>query len=321
MTAGAKEYPLSDNSCKQLILIVDDEPRNIAALQDVLGQDYHLVFATNGEDALQRAQEDPQPDLILLDVRIPKIHGFEVCARLKNEAHTRNIPVIFLTARYTTSEEAQGLQLGAIDYIRRPFSAPVIHARIHNHLELKKHRDMLENLSTLDGLTNIPNRRRFDEIFAHERNRANRTKKPLSLLFIDIDHFKLYNDAYGHLQGDDCLRVVAKALQKTLSRPADFVARFGGEEFVVLLPDTGESGCRHLAHKILQAVDELRIVHAASPVAPHVTISIGAVTCLDVCRQTHMLDMADRLVYQAKQEGRHRICCGTLQKSDRQDGA
>lgn len=305
---------LSHAPSNQTILIVDDEPINIKALQLVLGDEHNLVFATTGEMALEMAANDPQPDLILMDIVMPGLDGFEVCERLKNNARTRDIPVVFLTARWETSEEARGLELGAVDYIRKPFSPPIIKARIRNHLELKKTRDLLENLSTLDGLTNIPNRRRFDEIFAHEWNRAVRNKAPLSLLFIDIDHFKNYNDCYGHLAGDDCLKAVARVLQSSLGRAADFLARFGGEEFIILLPDTRENGCRYLAEAIRSAVEKLDIEHKASPVADHITVSIGAVTCADVtdCDRDRLLEHADRLLYQAKHEGRNRVTSQTV---------
>jgi len=291
----------------QTIMIVDDEPINIKALEYVLGEEHNLVYATSGEMALEMAQSDPQPDLILMDIVMPGLDGFEVCDLLKKNEKTRNIPVVFLTAKWETSEEAKGLELGAVDYIRKPFSPPIIRARIRNHLELKKNRDLLENLSTLDGLTNIPNRRRFDEIFVHEWSRAVRKNSPLSLLFIDIDHFKNYNDFYGHLAGDDCLKAVARILQSSLGRPADFLARFGGEEFIILLPDTNESGCRHLAENIRLAVEMLHLEHKDSPVADHITVSIGAVTCIDVaqCDRSTLLEHADRLLYMAKHEGRN----------------
>ncbi len=305
---------MSHPPSNQTILIVDDEPINIKALQLVLGEEHNLVFATTGEMALQMAVEEPQPDLILMDIVMPGLDGFEVCRLLKNDDRTRNIPVVFLTARWETSEEAKGLELGAVDYIRKPFSPPIIKARIRNHLELKKTRDLLENLSTLDGLTNIPNRRRFDEILVHEWNRAVRKKAPISLLFIDIDHFKYYNDHYGHLAGDDCLKAVARVLQSSLGRAADFLARFGGEEFIILLPDTKESGCRHLAEAIRSAVEKLDIEHRDSPVADHLTVSIGAVTCIDVtkCDRELLLEHADRLLYQAKHEGRNRVKAQTI---------
>jgi diguanylate cyclase (GGDEF)-like protein len=310
--SGANLLPHEHSN--QTILIVDDEAINIKALQLVLGDEYNLIFATTGEMALRMALEPPQPDLILMDIVMPGLDGFEVCSRLKHDERTRNIPVVFLTARWETSEEVKGLKLGAVDYIRKPFSPPIIKARIHNHLELKKNRDLLENLSALDGLTNIPNRRRFDEIYIHEWNRALRNKSPLSLLFIDIDHFKNYNDAYGHLVGDDCLKAVARVLQASLGRTADFLARFGGEEFIILLPETGENGCRHLAEAIRVAVEKRNIEHRDSPVADHVTVSIGAVTCADVtrCDSATLLEHADRLLYQAKNEGRNRVRAETV---------
>lgn len=298
----------------QTVLIVDDEPINIKALQSVLGDEYNLVFATDGEKALSMAQADPQPDLILMDIVMPGLDGYQVCEHLKANAKTKHIPVVFLTGKWETSEEAKGLELGAVDYIRKPFSPPIIRARIRNHLELKKTRDMLENLSALDGLTNIPNRRRFDQVYAHEWSRAARNNTELSLLFIDIDHFKNYNDLYGHLAGDDCLKTVARALQSALRRTADFLVRFGGEEFVILLPDTNAQGCHHLAEKIRTTIQDLHIEHQASPVARYVTISIGAVTCIDIahCDRAMLLDHADRLLYQAKHEGRNRVCSAVL---------
>lgn len=298
----------------QTVLIVDDEPINIKALQAVLSEEHNLVFATDGEMALTMAQTDPQPDLILMDIVMPGLDGFQVCKRLKANAKTQHIPVVFLTGKWETSEEAKGLELGAVDYIRKPFSPPIIRARIRNHLELKKTRDMLENLSALDGLTNIPNRRRFDQVYAQEWSRAMRNNTTLSLVFIDIDHFKNYNDLYGHLVGDDCLRAVARSLQALLGRTADFLARFGGEEFVVLLPDTDMLGCYHLAEKIRAGVEALHIEHRASPVADHVTISLGAVTCTDTthCDRAILLEHADRLLYKAKNEGRNRVCTAVL---------
>lgn len=293
----------------QTVLIVDDEPINIKALQTVLGDEHTLVFATSGEMALEMAGSDPQPDLILMDIVMPGLDGFEVCERLKANDKTRHIPVVFLTAKWETSEETKGLELGAVDYIRKPFSPPIIRARIRNHLELKKVRDLLENLSCLDGLTNIPNRRRFDEVFNHEWNRAARTQAHISLLFIDIDHFKNYNDLYGHLVGDDCLKSVARVLQSSLGRPADFLARFGGEEFIILLPDTREIGCQHLAEVIRSTVEDLHIEHKASPIADHVTVSVGAVTCVNPAASDRftLLDTADKLVYKAKHDGRNCI--------------
>lgn len=307
MFPGATILPVTPSP--QTVLIVDDEPINIKALEAVLGTDYNLIFASNGEEALKLASGDLQPDLILMDIIMPGMDGYEVCALLKKKKRTRNIPVVFLTAKWETSEEARGLDLGAVDYIRKPFSPPIIKARIRNHLELKKNRDLLENLSTLDGLTNIPNRRRFDEIYAHEWQRASRSQAPLSLLFIDIDHFKNFNDLYGHLTGDDCLKSVARVLQSSLGRPADFLARFGGEEFIILLPDTSERGCRHLAEAIRAAVDNLSLPHAASPIADHVTVSIGAVTCTNPAGYSRfeLLENADRALYQAKNEGRNRV--------------
>ena len=153
---------------------------------------------------------------------------------------------IFITALVSEADEARGLKAGAIDYITKPITPTIVKMRIHNHLELKRHRDLLADMAAIDGLTGIPNRRRFDEVLHMEWHRAQRTGKQISLLMIDIDHFKRYNDHYGHLQGDDCLRAVARALAEPVHRGGDFVARYGGEEFVCVLAETDSGGLKSL---------------------------------------------------------------------------
>lgn len=301
--------PHSD--AEQTILIIDDEPASMKALQAALSkEDYNFFWAANGEMAFDMIKGGLVPDLILLDVVMPGLDGFEIYHRLKKDPKTQHIPLIFLTAKLEASEEARGLEMGAVDYIRKPFSLPIIRARVRNHLELKKTRDTLESLSILDGLTNVSNRRRFEEIYRLEWHRASRTQSPLCVLFVDIDHFKYYNDLYGHLVGDQCLRTIAQALQSSLGRPADFLARFGGEEFIILLPDTDQHGCLCLVQNILKAINALRLEHKASPVAEHVTVSIGGVCCasFDSYKRIQILEKADKLLYKAKENGRNRGC-------------
>jgi PleD family two-component response regulator len=230
---------------KQSVLIVDDMVSNIEILSGVLGSEYDVLFATSGKDALDIAH-DQTPDLILLDVVMPDMDGYEVCAKLKADEKTRDIPVIFVTAMDQEEDESKGLNAGVIDYITKPVRSSIVKARVRNHLELKRYRDLLKELSTVDGLTGIPNRRRFDEVLESEWRRARRNQTPLSLLLMDIDFFKAYNDHYGHVAGDDCLRQLAKGLAEIVRRPADLVARYGGEEFVLLSnlgckPGPGES--------------------------------------------------------------------------------
>lgn len=302
---------LLDNQAK--ILIVDDAPINIQILNEALKADNRIFFATNGRDALEVAA-NTIPDLILLDVMMPEMDGYEVCRRLKSDPVLKEIPVIFITAMSQYENEAIGFELGAVDYISKPFTPSLVRLRVRNHLELKRQRDMLSKLAMLDGLTGLPNRRAFDDQFEREWRRALRNGTEICLIMIDIDHFKQYNDAYGHLDGDGCLKLIASALEKRLDRPGDFVARYGGEEFVCLLPETSAQGGGVMAEKLRAAVQELGIPHQTSPTAPSVTISLGVACAVPGPSDTpeQLFDGADRLLYRAKREGRNRVACGQV---------
>jgi PleD family two-component response regulator len=197
---------------KPLILIVDDTPTNVRVLAEALRKDYRIKVANGGQAALDLIASQGVPDLILLDIMMPTMDGYEVCRRLKEDPATKNVPVVFVTAKADIMDEEIGLKLGAVDYIAKPFHLPIIAARIHNHISLKLKSDLLESLAMLDGLTSIPNRRRFDEALHDEWLRARRAGQTISLIMADIDHFKRYNDHYGHGAGDICLIKVANAL-------------------------------------------------------------------------------------------------------------
>lgn len=293
-----------------MILIVDDVPTNVQILAEALSSIYRIKVANNGMDALKVAQRD-QPDLILLDVMMPNMDGFEVCKRLKADAETSKIPIIFVTAKNANSDEELGLNLGAVDYITKPFVIPIAKARIRNHIRLKQQADLLESLSLLDALTGIPNRRRFDETLALELKRAMRDVAPLSLLMIDIDHFKQYNDYYGHGSGDVCLQTVAAELSKGVIRPSDLVARYGGEEFVVILPKTDLAAAFQIAERLRERIEKLSLPHAYSEAESIVTISIGVASQSpkpeDLLPQV-LIDAADKALYMAKENGRNRVC-------------
>ena len=206
-------------------------------------------------------------------------------------------------------DETKGLQIGAIDYLTKPISPPIVRVRVRNHLELKRYRDFLENLSATDGLTGISNRRRFDEIYEREWRQAMRSQSPLSLILMDIDFFKAFNDHYGHLAGDDCLRLIARTLTGCTRRPGDLVARYGGEEFVCMLPNTLANGAVLVATQIREKVNGLNILHAYSSVAYHVTLSMGVATRIPVAGQPafDLIHCADELLYAAKGNGRNQI--------------
>jgi diguanylate cyclase (GGDEF)-like protein len=294
---------------KARILIVDDEKMNLKVLADLLKDEYAPVLATSGEQALQHAFGDFPPDLILLDVVMPQMGGHEVIKALKNNEKTNKIPVIFVTALNSIEDEEQGLRLGAVDYIAKPFSPPIVKIRIQNHLRLVHQYKLLDQLAHLDGLTEIPNRRRFEEVFQKEWTRSTRNGIPFSLAMIDVDYFKQYNDHYGHAMGDLTLQKIAKALEKSLKRPADLIARYGGEEFVMILPETDAAAAKVVAERALQKVVNLNIPHQYSQAASHISVSIGLATMTmntKTLPQTFLMT-ADQNLYLAKQTGRNRI--------------
>lgn len=290
------------------ILIVDDEPTNLQLLGGILAKEgYQIDYARDGEEAIRIARSGDY-DLILLDIMMPGIDGYEVCRRLKMETITQNVPVIFVTAMGKVVDEQKGLLLGAVDYIKKPFSIPIVRTRVETHLVLKRQRDILNKLSSLDGLTGIANRRFLDENLLRHWRHSIREQKPVSFIMIDIDCFKLYNDTYGHLEGDTCLKKLASMFKECLKRPGDFVARYGGEEFAVVLPETDKSGLCYILEKLWKATQELKIDHKESTVSKFVTISQGGVTILP--RQESSLEAiisrSDQLLYKAKKKGRNR---------------
>lgn len=293
---------------RHTVLAIDDVPANLKLLGQILGEEYRFLCATTGAAGLEIA-ETQRPDLILLDVMMPEIDGYEVCTRLKANPKTERIPVIFLTSLKEETDETRGLEIGAIDYVTKPFCPAIIRARVRNHLELKKYRDLLESMSMTDGLTALPNRRHFDQHLDREWRAAIREQKTLSMIMMDVDCFKLYNDHYGHVQGDACLRTVAAALALGARRPSELVARYGGEEFACILPDTSRAGAVTVAEGMLQHVADLGLPHEKSLVAPYVTLSIGVGSATPEVGMTvgDLIAQADESLYRAKRSGRNRV--------------
>ena len=305
------------NTPRARLLIVDDDPINLRLLDGMLSDDYDISVALGGEQALKRVTTTP-PDLILLDIQMADMDGYDVCKRLKESEHTCDIPVIFVTANGDANEEIKGLELGAVDYITKPFHPLIVKVRLKNHLELKRQRDILNRLSSLDGLTGIANRRYFDKVLAQEWNRTLRSDDEMSLMMIDVDHFKLYNDHYGHIAGDDCLKAISRTLAAALPRSTDLMARFGGEEFVCVLTSTSQQGAANVAEKLRQSVLALGIPHARSDISPMVTISIGTATARPSVNELHpenLLHAADTQLYLAKSSGRNRVMSVLCQPS------
>lgn len=329
-------------STKGNILIIDDESDNIRVLSALLTQQgYNVRKALNAEIAII-AINALKPDLILLDIRMPKINGYDLCRQLKADANTDEIPIIFISALNQIEDIMQAFAVGGTDYITKPFKVDEVLARVKNQMTIfqlkqqliEQNQKLLEqnyqlqaeiktrqkaeenlqavnrqlrNLASSDSLTNLANRRYFDEYFAQSWQQMGEEQKPLALLFCDLDCFKLYNDNYGHPAGDICLKLVAQALDRSISHSSDLVARYGGEEFAIILPNTDLQRALKVAKTILQEVERLQINHDYSTVSSRVTVSIGIsyqVPQLDT-RPEQLLKIADQALYEAKQKGRN----------------
>lgn len=290
------------------LLIVDDEKQNRLLLTELFGTTYKIIQAKNGVQALEKARQH-RPDLILLDVLMPEMDGMGVLRELKRDDATRLIPVIFITALDSATDEENGLNLGAVDYISKPFHPPIVRVRVRNQLQLVHQRRLLEQLASLDGLTGIPNRRQFDATLLKEWHRCQRNQQPLSLIVADVDFFKKYNDALGHAAGDRVLQEVAATLRQAARRPGDLVARYGGEEFVLLLPETDATSAQALAEGLQQLLHSKAFAHPNSSLGPWLTMSMGGNT---IVPSTTALDpeffaLADAALYRAKHQGRNQV--------------
>jgi len=291
------------------ILIVDDAMENIQILHNALRDEHEVLFAMDGDKALEMAHQH-QPDLILLDAIMPGKDGYAVCAELRASPQLRDIPIIFVTALSQPEDETRALEAGAADFISKPFNVAVVRARVRTQLTVKRQADAMRELTMTDALTGVANRRNFNETMSIEWRRCGRLILPLAVIMIDIDHFKQYNDHYGHQMGDTCLQQVAAAMKRCAARPQDLLARYGGEEFILLLPQEGLEGAEVVAQRILDEVRRLQLPHAISTTAPYVSISMGlaSVTPLESVDPGSLIRTADSLLYRAKHTGRNRYC-------------
>ncbi|MFL0196246.1 diguanylate cyclase [Clostridium sp. WILCCON 0269] len=318
------------------ILIVDDRPENLFVLESLLdNMDCNIIKAESGSEALS-LMFDYDFALVLLDVQMPEMDGFETAELMRSSSRTRYIPIIFVTA---ISKEQRcifkGYEVGAVDYLFKPIEPVILQSKVKIFLELYNQKKLLEEQSKLlelkiqellelradnhkletlsirDGLTGIPNRRHFDEHLGASVRNSLRSGKPLSLIMADIDYFKLYNDNYGHLAGDDCLVKVARIIESNARRPLDLVARYGGEEFAVILPETDKNGAIIVAEEIRKNIRQLALPHEYSKVSPFITLSMGIATIIPnlggACTAEELIDRADKALYRAKASGRNTI--------------
>lgn len=302
--------PLPQGDIKNAkVLIVDDDISNIKLVAAILRDHYEVSVATSGVQALNLAHTFG-PDLILLDVVMPGASGYEVCQLLRQSPETATIPVIFITAQDGLNDELAGLNVGAVDFIRKPINQMILLARVRTHITLKRQSDYLRKIASIDGLTGVANRRELERNLDIVWQQSVRNHSSFSFLMIDVDYFKKFNDFYGHQHGDDCLIAVAGAIKSACHRPLDVVARYGGEEFCCLLPDTDQKGMRHVAESVTDAVAALQMEHAGVGPNAIVTVSIGAVSAIGAKSEPidALVRTADQLLYKAKTEGRNRVC-------------
>jgi diguanylate cyclase (GGDEF)-like protein len=297
----------SDMAVNGRVLVIDDAMENIKILNAALQDEHEVLFAMDGRRGLEIARTQ-HPDLILMDAVMPGMDGYAVCRELFASPETSDIPVIFVTGLSSPEDETRALGAGAADFISKPVNAAVVRARVRTQLTVKRQRDALRALILLDALTGVANRRAFDERLEMEWRRCGRNLLPVSLLMVDIDHFKLYNDHYGHPAGDTILVEVAGAMLRAAGRSQDLVARYGGEEFAILLPQLDAQGATGVARRLMRELELLNLPHAASPTSPRLTVSIGIASMVpgEHSVSADLIQVADAQLYQAKAGGRNR---------------
>lgn len=302
-------------NCKPRILVVDDEKFNRTMLVDLLKDEYTVVLAKNGDQALNKAHSEIPPNIILLDILMPGMDGYEVCKKLKESPLTRDIPVIFVTAMQDEKDEKKGLDIGAIDYIAKPFRPAIVKARIRNHIALEqvrqklseahmmlamKHKE-LEKMASQDALTGLHNRYHLDEAITVEMKKSKRYRRPFSLIIIDLDHFKKVNDGYGHQAGDRTLQALALLLEENI-RETDILGRWGGEEFMIISPETGPKGAFSFAENIRKMIEK-----HSFPTVEKITASLGYSSYCDDDNIYTLIRKADNALYKAKELGRNQV--------------
>jgi len=288
------------------ILLIDDSRLIAHVAKTILTKLGHeVILAQDGMAGLEAAKSE-QPDIILLDLIMPVMDGFQVCQQLKEEGGTKEIPVIMLTSKAEAADKVRGLEMGALDYVTKPFDEGELVARVNTQLKLKELREALQELANRDGLTGLYNHRYFHEQLSKDLLRARRYHESLSCILLDIDHFKKFNDTHGHQTGDVVLSTLGQVIKDSI-RDSDFAARYGGEEFALVLYHTDGSGAYDVAERLRQMVEDCE-VHDKGNVL-HVTISVGVATfpheAIDDSKE--LIECADKALYRAKENGRNRV--------------
>lgn len=294
------------------LLLVDHRTNNLEALKAMFGHEYNIELAMDGKQAFTIACEK-DIDLILCSVNCNIISGPELCTLIKNNPITHHIPVIVLTHQPSCEEEELCLEVGVIDYISYRVKPQILYTRVYNHMGLVEQQKVLEHVSSTDGLTGLANRLQLDTTLSRIWHTAIRTGSSIGLLMVDIDHFKLYNDEFGHIKGDECLKMVAAAIAKSKLRDEDFAARYGGEEFVLLLPFTELVGTKKVAKQLIKKIQGLNIPAASKATTKHVTVSVGVAAMspkFDPIRNISpmkLIAQADKNLFKAKRAGRNQV--------------
>ena len=288
------------------ILIIDDNPDDLEVAKSRLARECSEIVCADGGVAGLEAARRERPDLILLDLDMPDLSGFDVCRALKADPDLCMIPVLFLSGTGAAEEKVKGLDLGAVDYVTKPFDAFELRARVRAALRTKHLQDLLIEHAHIDPLTGLPNRRALKERLQREWARVRRYEGQLSFIMADIDNFKRINDAYGHHVGDLMLQKVANAIAESC-RQIDLPSRFGGEEFAIVVPGETVSGAAHLAERCREAVAKLVVTVAADVL--RTTASFGAADTTDADSPEELLQQADEALYRAKNAGRNRVEC------------
>lgn len=323
---GAKSQVSEQNTDQnKTILIINSITSKIEYLRSILEEEYEIITATTELNGLELAVRG-NPDLIILDTKLPTLDGFDICISLKDNVLTRNIPIIFVPSIVRKGDEIIGLTSGGIDFIALPFDENVFRKRISNFVSMKKYCDVLETLSYIDSLTGISNRRWFDKCLDQEWRRGMRNARPISLIMIDVDQYKSYNDNYGHIAGDECLYRVAQEINNCLFRPADLLARYGGDEFACILPETKTKEALTIAQRFLVNINSLSIPQSSSGLKNYVSISMGIATLIPErgLSPVDLINRADEQLLKVKKNRNSNIKYGvasllSVEEIDRKD--